>query len=131
MHIINVRIHGSMTLKVSDILGERVIYFLLPSCLCTGCFLGHLCNQFILFLIPPWPSIPSSGDTYSREPPPPLYSHKIWSFLQSSFFLYWDGLFTCLSLLFNCKHFESREHPLSTVASLVSSTASDVLSDLP
>ena len=42
MHIINVRIHGSMTLKVSDILGERVIYFLLPSCLCTGCFLGHL-----------------------------------------------------------------------------------------
>lgn len=69
MHIINVRIHGSMTLKVSDILGERVTYFLLPSCLCTGCFLGHLCNQFILFLIPPWPSIPSSGDTSSREPP--------------------------------------------------------------
>lgn len=68
MHII-VRIHGSMTLKVSDILGERVIYFFLPSCLCTGCFLGHLCNQFILFLILPWPSIPSSGDTSSREPP--------------------------------------------------------------
>lgn len=42
LHIISVRIRDSMTLKVSNILAEHVIYSHLSPCLCTSCFLDHL-----------------------------------------------------------------------------------------